>query len=230
MPLPNYGVGIGTFEQFSRDSPDNYGRFFHGHVVIRIPAGQGRKRFEAAVDVNKPDGGIRYLHLRNLNAALFAPISSLSDGYHELARTASSGALDYARSPLIREPIGCLAAFWAVMGSLFGVKGKVWTDNQGQQALSALEGMFMTGPQTPRRDLGRVYLFGAPYTKASQGSPDGVHDVHCNQGDPVGPFRHLDGIWQDGGVIVQYSDGHLEAFLVMFTTQTLKTNDQGLPV
>lgn len=59
--------------------------------------------------------------------------------------------------------------------------------------------------------------------------PQGMHDVHCNQGDPAGPFQHLDAIWQDGGVIVQYTDAHLEVFFVKFETQTLHTNDQGLP-
>ncbi len=31
----------------------------------------------------------------------------------------------------------------------------------------------------------------------------GVHDIHLNQGDPPGQFQHLDGIWQDGGTIIQ---------------------------
>lgn len=74
-----------------------------------------------------------------------------------------------------------------------------------------------------------VSLFGAPFPFPYSGRPQGLHDVHCNQGDPPGPFQHLDGIWQDGGVIVRYTDGHLEGFFVKFETQTLNTNDQGLP-
>jgi uncharacterized protein YukJ len=56
-----------------------------------------------------------------------------------------------------------------------------------------------------------------------------MHDIHMNQGDPPGQFRALDGIWQDGGVVIERSDGTLVAFLVKFETQTLDTNDQGLP-
>lgn len=230
MPLPQYGVGIGTFHRFSRDAPDNFGRFFHGHVVITIPTPAGaHKTFEAAVDVNKPDGGIQYLHLRTLDAQRFAPIRARPDGFTLLDRTSTSGALDYARNPLIQVPLGCLASGYTFLNGLFHLGLRVWTLNQGVQALDALESMFQSSSSAPERTLTRVYLFGAPYTGQSQGSPDGVHDVHCNQGDPPGPFQHLDGIWQDGGVITQYQDGHLEGFFVMFTTQTLTTDALGLP-
>jgi uncharacterized protein YukJ len=56
-----------------------------------------------------------------------------------------------------------------------------------------------------------------------------MHDVHMNQGDPPGNFQQLDGVWQDGGVIVRRPSGLLTGFFVKFVTQTLKTNDQGLP-
>ena len=56
-----------------------------------------------------------------------------------------------------------------------------------------------------------------------------MHDVHMNQGDPPGPFQHLDGIWQDGGVLVERPNGNLAGFFVKFVTQVLNTNDHGLP-
>jgi uncharacterized protein YukJ len=69
-----------------------------------------------------------------------------------------------------------------------------------------------------------VYVFGAPYTNGL-----GVHDIHMNQGDPPGIHQHDDGIWQDGGTIIEYPDGRLAAFLTKFATQSLTTDDQGLP-
>ena len=71
----------------------------------------------------------------------------------------------------------------------------------------------------------KVFAFGAPYT-----SGFGVHDVHCNQGDPPGPFQHLDGIWQDGCVFAIKADGTLSAYLGKFSTQSLKTDNNGLPI
>jgi uncharacterized protein YukJ len=56
-----------------------------------------------------------------------------------------------------------------------------------------------------------------------------MHDVHYNQGDPPGQFRHLDLIRQDGGVIVRHRDGRFEGFFVKFDTQSLNTDDNGLP-
>jgi len=70
-----------------------------------------------------------------------------------------------------------------------------------------------------------VYVFGAPYTHGL-----GVHDIHMNQGDPPGQFQHLDGIWQDGGTVIEQPNGQLAAFLNKFETQSLSTDANGLPI
>jgi hypothetical protein len=149
----------------------------------------------------------------------------MANGYHILARNDSSGALDYKRNPLISLPLGCLSLFVFFLNWLTKGNQQVWTDNVGTDALDHLESMFAIP-----NSIATVYLFGAPYPFPYQSIPQGLHDVHCNQGDPPGQFQRLDGIWQDGGVIVKYNDGHLEGFFVKFETQTLNTNDQGLPV
>jgi uncharacterized protein YukJ len=51
-----------------------------------------------------------------------------------------------------------------------------------------------------------------------------------NQGDPPGPFQHLDGIWQDGCVIVEKPDGTLRGYFGKFVTQSLNTDNNGLPI
>jgi len=76
--------------------------------------------------------------------------------------------------------------------------------------------------------VARLYIFGAKYT-----SGIGVHDVHMNQGDPDGSsFQHLDGIWQDGGVIFQYGglQPRVEILQIKFETQSLFTDDHGHPI
>jgi uncharacterized protein YukJ len=57
---------------------------------------------------------------------------------------------------------------------------------------------------------------------------EGVHDVHCNQGDPPGQFRVLDGIWQDGCVFALKADGTLSAYLGKFSSQSLNTDNNGI--
>lgn len=225
MPLGEYGVAIGNFVSFARDNPDSYGRYFHGHITISIPnTTGGLSNFQSAIDVNKPDGGVQYFHPTNLDSTKFANVNSMADGYRKLSSNDSSGALDYKRNPLISAPLGCLSIIVFFINWLTKGSQQVWTDNVGTDALNHLEGMFANP-----RNITKVYLFGAPYPLPYSNVPQGLHDVHCNQGDPPGQFQALDGIWQDGGVIVKYTDGHLEGFFVKFEMQTLNTNDQGLP-
>jgi uncharacterized protein DUF2278 len=210
MPLPAYGVLIGTLVRFARENPNNFGSWYHGKLYIAAPAGQ----YEGAVDVSTPSGiKVQYRFVDALDSALFQPISSLPNGWHLLATTPTSGALDYVRSPLLRGPSGCVAAILAI----FGVRTDNWVDSTGDNALDQLEGLL--------KYASRVFVFGAPYTSGL-----GVHDIHMNQGDPPGPFQVLDGIWQDGGTLMQLTDGRFVAFLTKFETQTLNTNTQGLPV
>ena len=40
MPLVNgYGVVIGTKHDYFRDPPDNFGRYYHGNLVVHAPLG-----------------------------------------------------------------------------------------------------------------------------------------------------------------------------------------------
>ena len=89
-----------------------------------------------------------------------------------------------------------------------------WIDSTGDNALNALETQLLGSV--------RVFVFGAPATNGL-----GVHDIHLNQGDPPGPFQHLDGIWQDGGVLIERPSGEIVAFLVKFATQSLHTTSLG---
>jgi hypothetical protein len=132
---------------------------------------------------------------------LFASIVALGDGLHQLAQVSTSGALDYVRH-----------------GGITGTND--WTLQDGDNLIGELNAL-LNGVQ-------RLYIFGATYSTGV-----GVHDVHQNQGDPNGSsFQHLDGIWQDGGVLCQYGglQPRLEILQIKFDTQSLYTDDNGLPV
>src|SRR5258708_5720723 len=106
MPLPNYGVVIGTYSRFDREPADNFGHWFHGHIYLNANGTE----YQCAVDVNNPTGNFTYTILPDLDPNLFLNISGLADGYHELPRNAISGAMDYIRSPLIARAEGCINA------------------------------------------------------------------------------------------------------------------------
>src|SRR4051794_34766348 len=105
MPLDQYGVLIGTLDHFSRDDPNQFGSWFHGKIYVQAPLGV----YECAVDVSHPSGIRVQYRVVEISPKVFGATSALADGYHQLGSSASSGALDYVRSPLFGSPPGCLS-------------------------------------------------------------------------------------------------------------------------
>jgi len=159
---------------------------------------------------------VQYRVLHNLDRGLFAPVLALTAGYHDLASSPASGALDYVRSPLLAgTTIGDVMS----RSELAAIP---WTDSDGDNAIAAL--------QAEVRQSVRLFVFGEQFTTGL-----GQHNVHMNQGDPaISPDGHDhqvdDGIWQDGGTIVERVDQTLHAVLTKFSSQSLQTDDHGLPV
>jgi Uncharacterized conserved protein (DUF2278) len=223
MPLPAYGVLIGTLNHFTRDNLTPTGSFRHGTLHVDTPAGQ----YEGAVDVSTPSGiKMQYRVVRHLSRPALSATLALPLGWSPLASTRFSGAIDYVRSPLLGAgPAARYSGFWLfrrdwLIGRFLRWLESLrnpWIDSTGDNALNALETQLLGSV--------RVFVFGAPSTTGL-----GVHDIHMNQGNPPGPFQHLDGIWQDGGVLIERPSGEIVAFLVKFATQSLHTNSQGLPI
>jgi|SRR5215831_11716979 len=208
--LPSYGVLIGTFVS----SGTHQGQWLH--AILNINA--NGVMYQCAVDVNEPNLGFQYKIFTDTDTSLFQTVASLPDGYHPLQRSNTSGAMDYARSPILQNKLGCLSLIVILWNKIFGANEKVWNLVTGSEAGDALISMVQSSV--------RVYVFGAPYT-----SGNGMHDVHCNQGDPAGSQWYPEnGIWQDGCVFVATSDGKLSAYLGMFLNQTLNTDNNGNPV
>jgi len=209
---------IGTLNRFAREDPNDFGSWYHGKLYVNAPLGL----YEGAVDVSTPSGvGVEYRVLHQLSQQLFAPVLALSDGWHVLAQQSASGALDYVRSPLLARRMGCITIivnpFIEAFNRFIRSTDTGWVESNGDNALNALE-VQLNGAT-------KLYVFGAPYNNGL-----GVHDIHMNQGDPPGRFQALDGIWQDGGVIVERPGGELVAFLVKFKTQSFNTDNNGLPI
>ncbi len=196
--LPRYGVLIGTYDH----SGAHQGQWLRELLYVRA----GGQLYECAVDVNEPTGTFQYMLRGSLDAGIFTRVSSLTDGYHPLAPDPTSGAIDYIRSPLVRRSEGCVALSLTVFNNLLGRNDAIWHTVIGDEAGNALVGI-VTGSQ-------RVYVFGTPY--GDPVSMPGMRAVHMNQGDPV------DGIWQDGCVIVTTGDGKLSGYFGKFATQSLR--------
>lgn len=100
MPLSAYGVVIGDIVSFDRDPPDAFGRWYHGHLKVSTPTGI----WESALDVDTPTGlGVRYRTSYGLSQSVLGPVATLTNGFHLLGSTPSTGAVDYIRSFFLQD-------------------------------------------------------------------------------------------------------------------------------
>jgi len=217
MPLDHgYGVAAGTFASFTREDPSDFGHWYHGKLRINTPTGP----YEAALDVDTPSGvGVSYRLVTGLRTGHIPAIAGLPNGFNELPRTAGSGAMDYVRSTILQDR---WVIRWTVRWRWLRIPRlrwlhHPWIASDGDNALNVLEPLLHAAA--------RIYIFGEPYTSGL-----GVHNVHLNQGDPPGPHQAEDGSWQDGLVMIQSTAGALNAWQVKFNTQSLHTDDAGLPL
>jgi Uncharacterized conserved protein (DUF2278) len=250
MPLARYGVAIGTFVSFARDPQDQFGRWYHGHLTIATPAGQ----YQSALDVDTPSGiGVSYRISPNLQQQALGPVAAMLDGWHPLASSSVSGALDYLRSPMFEDAVigWPLPQHTPQLRRMPSAKpsGQAWWADTSREHLVRQLGR--VAQRLPRRVIRfrpwisstgdnalsaleaelprstRIYLLGEHYEHGGLG----VHDVHMNQGDPAGSqWWPSDGIWQDGAVLIQREDGTLFAWQVRFNSQVMHTDDFGHPV
>ena len=219
MPLNDgYGLVIGTKANYYRDDPDDFGRFYHGNLIVGTP--QGNYRCAIDVDPKNMPNGIEW-RIVTLRTSDMQQFRQLANGWHALASTDASGALDYIRSQVLHPPLGVV---WVRHDSCLEWLLNLirwnppWKKGVGIDALTDLEAVLASAV--------RCYVFGEPFHAGL-----GVHNIHQNQGDPIGsPFAFENAIWQDGGTIVEDAAGEFTAFLNKFKTQSYKTDNQGRPV
>lgn len=221
MPLDHgYGVVIGTLHNYYRDPINNYGQYYHGNVEVQT----SDRIYRCAIDVDSKMmvNGVEW-RVVELGQSTLKGITALADGWHPLASDATSGALDYIRSRDFQVRSGCVFVVFnpileALRRLLQNKLSPAWKQGSSIDALSDLEPLLEKSQ--------RLYIFGEPFTTGW-----GVHNIHQNQGDPAGsPWWAENGIWQDGGTLIQRQDGSIVAFLNKFKTQAYKTDNTGHPV
>jgi len=244
MTLQEYGVLLGTIVDHSYYTAGNWPHF---HLGVQAPGRDGALvRYDCAVDVKSSSNSLvmaRFLH--RVQPSDFSAWS-LPDGYHRLASNAASGALDYARHPAFAEGALCRSDSWfaRAIAYYFGFCPQ-WITESGDNLANEFPNIISRAK--------RVAVFGAPYTDGTYG----MHDIHMNQGDPnpstssdphAAQFWGNDGIWQDGGLLLQYEGiqrfprgrtppwrtpyfmSTFAALEIRFSTQTLRTGNDGHPL
>ena len=227
MPLDHgYCVVIGTLHHYKRDKPNDYGQYYHENLYLTTPQGQ----YHCAIDVDshQTHDGIMW-RVVPISASEMKGVAEMSDGRHDLpfhhqSGAATGGALDNIRTTAFHRA-GCAAVFvrydpfFEMLRRLFNAwVNPAWSSGTSIDALTVFEPLLDASQ--------RLFLFGEPFADGSLG----LHNVHQNQGDPAGTgWWAENGIWQDGGTIIQKKDGSYVAFLTKFSTQAANTDTDGHP-
>jgi hypothetical protein len=200
MPLfDGYGVLVGRLSRFACDNRQDESHYYHCTLYVRTPTGV----YPCAVDLDSKHrrDGLQW-KVVELDPEEVEWLTSLEDGWTELAMSEGSGSLDYYRTPALGPSAECVRA-----GTEAASDSHCWKYGTGRHAFRDLEPLLKSNR--------RVFVFGEPFRNGR-----GVHNIHQNQGDPPeSRWAAENGPWQDGAVMVERHDGSVAAFLCKFSTQ-----------
>lgn len=213
----DYGVLRGKVDLFKReddlDTP---------HLQIRV-TDDNNERWRIAVNVLSSDQSFLIFHRSEpfQSHPLLDQIMKVKSGFTLLPKSARSAStsLDYLRAPLFD---------WST-GIAIPSAGPTGNDDL-QDAISAhLKNL--------QDQEGEIFAFGAkfpaegnPFTEylidRQFGTKQGIHNIHMNQGNPPGRYAKDNGVFQDGGLILKFSNRFVGIFL-RFKTEWLPTDKNG---
>jgi Uncharacterized conserved protein (DUF2278) len=102
MALKDYGVVLGAKAGYHRDAPNDFGKFFHGHIDIQTPG----QLYNTAIDVDSERPGVKVQwKVVKLRSGEWQAVFELADGFHPIASNELSGAVDYLRDHRVHSYI-----------------------------------------------------------------------------------------------------------------------------
>lgn len=205
MAIDNYGVWIGKPVRVSAERAEDDPNSPHIHLFY--DDGQGG-RFDGAkrASINAKSMSSLSELVFWLNQDFQHPITEMlrdmNVGFNRLKSQSGTVALDYIRGNLMELARGRILPH----------------DRPG--AKDDIIDFVLPELQAAINREATVYLFGEPYS-----DNQGIHDVHMNQGSQ-GQFTKYNGVWQDGGIIMQFHDeNRFSAIFLAFASQAIHTDE-----
>ena len=211
-----YGVLRGRIETITREDDDS-----SPHLQMKVIDGTG-KAWRAPFNVRSGDGSELVFHKADplISHPILDGLARIATGFTMLPSGSrnTNNSLDFLRAPLFD---------WAAGVAVPSFKPGVNNDLQDTM-IAHLSQLKQQG--------GDVFVFGAVFPAPGQpsnprpidlqfGTTQGVHDIHMNQGNPnPGSFAKDNGVHQDGGVLLQFSNRVVGLF-GRFQSQLLPTNN-----
>ena len=208
MPLNQYGVLKGQATDF------RLGVGSSPHYQIRINDGQTDYRVAVNVKSAAFPSELLYYVADDFHHPVLDALVPLAPGFHALTSVPSGGGLDLIRGNLLDVRL-----MQPLPDNVAGPNNDLneLIDGYVQRALAEEEAF--------------VYAFGqrwGPETQADRyfsfKPGNGIHDIHMNQGN-LDHRRNDDGVWQDGGMLFQFST-HWVALFLAFQSQSFHTDDR----
>jgi uncharacterized protein YukJ len=222
MPLPNYGVLVGTIKD-KLDSPaalqKNPGS--KPHFQILVEANNVLHRIAVNVKSNQQPSDLQFYLDADYRHPIVTHIKQLPVGFSPLPAKPDTAALDFIRGNLFDFKQ------MKIMPTLQGGPNNDLNDifnvhiEHAINTPGALIYAFGSkwGPETNKRDEYFDFLPG-----------NGIHDIHMNQGN-VGAHAGDNGTYQDGGLFIHFpGDDKWLAMFMKFQSQVVHTSDPGEPV
>jgi uncharacterized protein YukJ len=213
-----YGVLRGKLDRWKReDTPA--GSQKSPHLQIRVIDGGG-KPWRVPVNVRSGDPAKSLVIFHRADPLLSHPIldglSAFPSGLTDLNQKprSATNALDYARAPL----------FDLATGIALPPTGPGADDDLQDVVSRQLNDLKASG--------GELFAFGShfhdpapkPGIDTEFGTKDGMHDIHMNQGNAPHEHEEDNGVFNDGGLVLEFPD-HVTGLFFRFKTQFLPTDD-----
>ncbi|ROW03895.1 hypothetical protein VPNG_07297 [Cytospora leucostoma] len=204
MGISNYGLWKGTPLRWNGTAARN-----HGHLTF-TDSTDTSKTYEADVNIESSGKEKRLVYwLISSYDAQKPSTSQLQAQPQGFARQSGSDslALDFLREKLVNVDSGVLLSH---SNSDPEEKGDIlsYLDPILDEAVSS---------------KATIYLWGSQYNDSDGTS--GIHDIHMNQGS-TGSFERENGTYQDGGIVIEFSD-RWEAVFLAFASQAVETDSKG---
>ncbi|OPD56738.1 YukJ family protein [Bacillus anthracis] len=158
-----------------------------------------------------------YLVDEEFDASAITILPTMDNGYTPINENNKEIALDYIRSQLF-DP-----STMKILPS--DLEGK---DNDLHDLLNKYI-------EKAIKEKATIYIYGSKFgpekkeDKVFHFKPtNGMHNVHMNQGNE-GRFKKDNGIYHDGGILIQYKNDYWVAIFLAFQSQSWCTNDHGDP-
>lgn len=213
MPVEDYGVLKGKIlygrEEREEDSP---------HYQILVEA-EEKSKYRVAINVTSggSESEILYMADENYTNIETSKLEELPYGFTRINSRNKSLALDYIRGNIIKNK-----------------KQMVMTPHDKPGPKNDLNDFISEYIKNSKKEEDTIYVFGSKF--GPEDKTDwifgfyplmGIHNVHMNQGNK-GRWKKDNGIWQDGGILIQKKNGWIAIFL-SFLTQTWDTDQKGDP-